>query len=184
MEEKLNEDVNRSQLSPADLVTDLMRILYARHPKASESDCLLSQCQTLMVKVKNGDEIHEDGDKSSDLWTIATSGNEISQQCDDLQCPDFEEFRHFFAAIKPFLVQNDGDDDDEDEATQYHNFILDQFTIKDEKQNRSVTKAEWRKRAKTTAMPSGDVICNLKTLVSCHKLVGDFRFLIDFKVNA
>ena len=163
LEKHLNSQ--NSGISVENLVTDLAKVLYARHPKASENDCLMSFCEEFLVKVKNGEEIKDE------FWDISNETAENYQNCEEFHCPKSLEFRRFFATIQDLILEDLKDPD------RYHNFILDQFSV----QNRSINHDEWKRRAKTTPLPLGGEICNFKTSVSCHKLVADFRFLIAFR---
>ena len=160
----------KAKLPIENLVSDLAGVLYARHPKASENDCLMSFCEEFLVKVRNGEHIEEHS------WDITNFTKENYENCEEFHCPYSSEFRQFFATVQDFIV------DSTEHPEQYHNFILDQFSFKTHK-NRSVSQDEWKKRAKTTPLPLGGEICNFKTSVSCHKLVADFRFLISFRVS-
>lgn len=106
MEQQLNKQINDSHLMPEDLITDLARILYARHPKPSESDCLLNQCEKLLVSVRNGNSIYDQLDEQDLAWSLVNSGeteSDVRNSC--INCPEFPEFRRFFATIEPFLIQ-------------------------------------------------------------------------------
>ena len=116
----------------------------------SENDCLMSFCEEFLVKVKNGETIEDE------FWDISNETSENYQNCEEFHCPKSLEFRRFFATVQDLIIEESKPGEDPD---RYHNFILDQFSMENRRQNRSISHDEWKRRAKTTPLPLGD---NLK----------------------
>ena len=116
----------------------------------------MSFCEEFLVKVKNGETIEEE------FWDISNETSENYQNCEEFHCPKSLEFRRFFATVQDLIIEESKPGEDPD---RYHNFILDQFSMENRRQNRSISHDEWKRRAKTTPLPLGDILKNLKITI-------------------
>ena len=104
LEDSLNKATSNAtnDISAEDIVTDIIRALYARRPEASEVDCLLSGCQDLT-------EDGSDGLVTTEAWSLETSGEDrgdSEEQCKHVNCVDFAEFKRFFKTVEPLIGES------------------------------------------------------------------------------
>ena len=94
--------------------------------------------------------------------------NNKTDNCTQNSCPEKTDFVKFLkrASFESF--------------NQYNNYILEQLSLKSKE---SEHQDHWKIRSQSAAQPKFRENCESTDVVSCHELVKDFRFLVNFQVR-